>query len=266
MESPAREGRPRQQQQELAEHFAHLVAVARRDPHIVALWLDGSRGKGVKVTEHSDYDVRMIVTDDALAAYQAKYEYPKVAGLDFCVMTMSAFESYAEYGGEEAWDRYNFAHLTAIVDKTDGHIQRLIEAKGRIPPEQQREIIVESLDAFVNQVYRAAKCQRDGDAVATQLEAANAIPSLLTAMFALHGRVKPYYKYLVWELETYPLDAFPWETGAFISHLLSIVTHGDIEVLTDLLQVIRPIFRQAGYGCVFDGWKGYYAVGEKECT
>ena len=149
-----------------------------------------------------------------------------------------------------------------MVDKTDGYIQRLIEAKGRIPLEQQREIIAESLDAFINQVYRAAKCHRDGDTLAAHLEAANAIPSLLTAMFALHGRVKPYYKYLVWELDTNPLDAFPWDSGALVSRIIAIVSRGDIGALTDVLRVIRPVFRQAGYGCVFDGWKGYYAVGE----
>lgn len=83
-------------------------------------------------------------------------------------------------------------------------------------------------------------------------------------MFALHGRVKPYYKYLVWELKTYPLDKFPWETDAFISKLLSIIERGDTEVLVELLMAIRPIFRQAGYGQVFDEWKGYYVVGEEE--
>jgi len=264
MKKPQHAGESTHQNPELADQFTHLVEEAKRDPQIVALWLDGSRGKGVKVTEHSDYDVRMIVADGMLDEYQAQYAHSGQGGLDLGVMTLTDFASYAEYGTEEAWDRYNFSHLTAIVDKTDGHIQRLMHAKGCVPPEKQREIIAESLGGFLNQVYRAAKCQRDGDGIAAQFEAADAIPSLLTTMFALHGRATPYYKYLVWELDTYPLDKFPWKTDTFISYLLNIVTQGDIEVLVNVFQVIRPIFRHEGYGHVFDEWKGYYVVGEDE--
>ena len=57
---------PNQKHESRAEQFVRLVEEARHDPHIVALWLDGSRGKGVKVTEYSDYDVRMLVTDVSL--------------------------------------------------------------------------------------------------------------------------------------------------------------------------------------------------------
>ena len=244
----------------LAEQFARLVEESRRDPHIIALWLDGSRGKEVKVTEHSDYDIGMIVTVDTLDIYRTKYEH---SDLDLGVMALKDFETYADYGTREEWDRYNFTHLKVIVDKTDGYVQQLIDAKGCIPPEKQREIVSENLDAFLNQVYRAAKCRRDGDKIAAQFEAAEALSPLLVAIFALHGRVKPYYKYLLWELETYPLDKFSWKTDTFITQMLNVVKQGDTEVLITLLQKIRPVFRQEGYGHVIDGWKGYYVVGEE---
>ena len=95
---------PDKERAPLAEQFAQLVEEARRDPHIVALWLDGSRGKGVKVTEHSDYDVRMIVTDGVLDVYQTKYEHLGHSGLDLSVMAFTDFVSYADFGTEEEWD------------------------------------------------------------------------------------------------------------------------------------------------------------------
>ncbi|MCP4756503.1 MAG: hypothetical protein GY866_37040 [Proteobacteria bacterium] len=111
-------GRTVHEQDPLAERFEQLVEEARRDPCIMALWLDGSRGKGVNVTAH--------------------------------------------------------------------------------------------------------------------LEAAEAVSPLLAAIFALHGRVKPYHKYLQWELETYPLDKFPWKANTLISHLLDIIERGDTEVLVEV--------------------------------
>jgi len=247
----------------LAEAFTQLVEEAKRDPNIVALWLDGSRGKGVNVTEQSDYDVRIIVKENVIDAYQEKYKRKEKPGLDLNVMPETYFERYAEYGTPYAWDRYNFAHLKALVDKTGGKIQQLINAKGCVSLEDQRKIIPGCLDAFVNQVYRAAKCWRDGNPIAARLEAAEAISPLLTAMFALHGRVKPYYKYLQWELNTYPLDKFPWNSKTLISLLLRILEQGNTELLIDLLKAIRPIFREAGYNQIFDEWKGDYLVGDE---
>ena len=122
------------------------------------------------------------------------------------------FERHAAWGSAEAWDRYSYAHLKPIIDKT-GRLQALIDAKGCVPEAQVRGFIGASLDYLINQLYRGLKCLRDGDPVASQLEAAEGVKPFLDAIFALHdGRLRPYYKYLAWELreETYPLErAYP---------------------------------------------------------
>ncbi len=42
-----------------------------------------------------------------------------------------------------------------------------------------------------------------GNIIASRLEASEQIGALLNALFAIEGKVKPYYKYLEWELNTH---------------------------------------------------------------
>ena len=44
-------------------------------------------------------------------------------------------------GRAEHWDRYSYAHVSALIDKRDGEIQRLIDEKGKIPEEQREPLI-----------------------------------------------------------------------------------------------------------------------------
>jgi hypothetical protein len=62
----------------------------------------------------------------------------------------------------------------------------------------------------VNGAYRSAKNHRDGRTDEAHLDAAESLPHLLTALFALHRRVRPYNKYLGWELRQHPLADPAW--------------------------------------------------------
>src|SRR3989338_2166151 len=168
------------------KRFETILAAAKADPNIIGFWLDGSRGKGI-VTKYSDYDCTMIVKDRGLAAYKKQYEQLGEPEIELRVRTLEQFERYAAWGSPEAWDRYNFAHVKALVDKTGGKVQALIEEKGLVPRGEIRSFIHGSLDQYLNQVYRSIKCLRDGHKIGARLEAAEAIPPLLSALFALHG-------------------------------------------------------------------------------
>ena len=39
--------------------------------------------------------------------------------------------------GRQFWDRYSYAHVTALIDKCDGQIQRLIDERAGFPTEQR---------------------------------------------------------------------------------------------------------------------------------
>jgi hypothetical protein len=65
------------------------------------------------------------------------------------------------------------------------------------------------LDGWINYAYRSLKADRDDRPVERRLDAAESMPWLLDVVFALAGRVRPYHKYLPWELCEHPLPDWP---------------------------------------------------------
>lgn len=45
-------------------------------------------------------------------------------------------------GGTDQWDRYDFTHVNALVDKNNT-IQKLIDEKGKIPKDKIRDFVSE---------------------------------------------------------------------------------------------------------------------------
>jgi len=230
-----------------------ILEEAAADQNIIGLFSTGSCGKGM-ITDESDFDATMIVKDKVISEYINKYK--GIGGIlcDLSVKTMSELKNAAAWGGPMAWDRYNYTHLKAEVDKT-GKIQKIINEKGIIPADKRKEFVSASLDGFINQVYRSVKCFRDGNIIASQLEAADGLPSLLSALFGLEGRMKPFYKYLNWELTNYPLKKLPWPKDEFISILVKIVQTGDLSTQQTVLKTVENLFRQEGFDELFDSWE-----------
>lgn len=235
-----------------AEVFQQILEAARNDINILAFWLDGSRGKGL-ITPNSDYDCTMIVKDEVFEEYRHLYEEVGTPGIELSVLTINAFKQYATWGSAKAWQRYNFAHLKTLVDKT-GKVQQLIDEKGTIPPAEAPQFINQSLDHYINQVYRSVKCAHDGQHVGARLEGAEGINPLLDAVFALNCRLRPYFKYIEWELENYPLLKLGVDPKVFLNVLLEILTSANIKSQQSLFSKMETLFRAEGYGAIFDEW------------
>ena len=232
--------------------FEALQRQAREDPNVLALWLGGSRGKGL-VTAHSDYDCVLIVTDEAYAEYRDRWPARDRSGLDLQIMTLGQFEAASRWGQSDAWDAYSYAYVVPLVDKT-GRIAGMMRDKARVPDAEVAPFISACLDHFTNQIYRALKCRRDGDPIAARLEAAEAVAPLLNAVFALNGgRLRPYYKYLAWELNNHPLDRAPW-TADDLPTQMAALSVGDDNTCREVFVVAERFFRLAGFGAVFDAW------------
>lgn len=75
------------------------------------------------------------------------------------------------------------------------------------------------------------------------------IPWFLEFAFAVHGRLRPYNKWLGWELETHPL---PWND---LPRLERIARTGDREEQHALFREADAIAREHGHGGVIDGWE-----------
>ncbi len=101
-----------------------------------------------------------------------------------------------------AWNRYSLAWLEPQLDKT-GEVAAAMKDATRVDPAGAGE----PLDGYVNSYYRSAKNARVGLELASLLDAQESIRWFLEFVFAVHGRLRPYNKWLAWELENHPL---PW--------------------------------------------------------
>jgi hypothetical protein len=242
-----------------ARTYEELLKRAHEDPAILAFWLGGSRGMG-RATEHSDYDVTIIVAEEAYEPFRRELgldggsQMEWRPGVDLTVGTLPRLEAFAAWESNERVYRYTFAHLKALVDKT-GEAQPLIDAKACVPAGAVAGFVHDSLDHALNQAYRALKCLRDSDPGASRLEAAEGVNPFFDAVFALHGgRLRPYYKYLRWELESWPLRQLPTGGAALMDQALEVLGGGGGPALSALLAEAQSAFRAGGHGRAYDGW------------
>lgn len=239
------------------EQYDFILKQAENDPDVLGLALTGGRGKGF-VTEHSDYDIYMLVSDESLEASKEKYKSTITPHkFDIFVHSVDTFKDYASFGGEKEWDRYNFAYVKVQLDKT-GKFQKMIDEKGIIPKEKIDEISKYNLDVYINYFYRSMKNHRDGNDFASHIDATESVQWLVAFVFSIEGRVKPYSKYIKWELQNYPLEFLPWDVDEFVSILKKMLQTGDVQLQKEVFQKIRRLAVERGYQETIDGWNGCY--------
>lgn len=232
--------------------YESLVKEATEQQDIVGLILVGSRGKGFE-NEYSDYDMVMIVKDEAWDVFRDKDQHDE--NVDLSVYSISDFRKYAGWESPEQWDRYNYAHTKILVDKT-GELPKLTEEKGYIPQNKLDKFIDWWIDGYVNGVFRSVKCIRNGNQFGAHLEAVNSMLDILTLMFAMSGRHRPFLGYVQKELEMYPIEHLPWSVPEFLEKITRVLTDADLKTQQELLIGIEKISREIGHGHMFDGWKG----------
>lgn len=236
--------------------FDILLSKLQTDTDVLSAFLSGSRGKGFS-TPDSDYDIVVVVQDEAVRRCQERYPFRYDQAIDCMVIGFSEFHAHAALSSPEAWNRYAFAHVKVHFDRTDGKVQALVDEKGHVPNDRREGVLRGSLDAYLNAVYRSLKCVRNRNDLGARLEAANSIPHLLEFLFALEGRHAPFAGYLERELAMYPLMRLPLASP----DLLSLINHAlraDVIALQNLLKVVDGLGRQEELDDVFAAWDEAY--------
>ena len=213
-----------------------LLARARADGNVVGVVLSGSRGRGELVTETSDWDAFVVVRE-------LSGDWPQErGGLDLSEVTLKRLAD------PPAWARPALLWLEPQLDET-GEVAAALRAATTVDPASAAE----PLDGYVNMLYRSLKNARLGLALASLLDAQESIPWLLEFLFAVHGRVRPYNKWLEWELEHHPLP-LP-STTVLLGRLEQIARNGAPEAQRALFREVEALAREHGHGATIDGWQ-----------
>jgi predicted nucleotidyltransferase len=211
-----------------------LLARARDDDNVVGVIHSGSRGRGTFVTDTSDWDYFVVVRE-------LRGEYPSEHGdhVEYSEITLTRLAEPPD------WARPALLSVDLLLDKT-----------GEVAAATARATTVdaatagEPLDGYINQYYRSAKNARVGLELASLLDAQESIPYWLQFIFNVHGRIRPYNKWLEWELERQPLPV-----DIDLALLQRIATTGDVVPQQQLFRTTEAISREAGLGAVVDGWE-----------
>ena len=81
----------------------------------------------------------------------------------------------------------------------------------------------------------------------------------LMVVFALHQRVRPYNKYLAWEVTHHPLGAEgwvaePWDGARLLALLAETLDTGSADAQRELFALVERDARRAGHGPTIDAW------------
>jgi hypothetical protein len=233
--------------------FEDFLATMREDEDVLGVYLTGSRGRGAFADERSDYDVGLIVRDGALERFDARYPYVRGSEIEIASDTLDGLRAHAAIGSDREWARYQYVHAQVLVDKTGGELQRALDEKERIPDEAHGRYVAAAVGAYVNSYFRSARNAIVGAEFASQLDAAESLSPFLTAIFALEGRVRPYNKFLEWELRRHPLE--DWPADDLLQRVERIRGTGDVDEQRALFRKLEQVARRRGYGETIDEWE-----------
>ena len=209
--------------------------LARDDPAILGIVLSGSAARGM-ATERSDVDVYVVLTDEE----EARRESIKTPAIDEIPKNMADLEDVPMWGSEYYGYRWGFAYAQVLRDNTGGRITEAVRRQATHTPTEARRMLLEGdqLDGYVNMAYRALKSDRDGRALERRLDAAESVHWWLDVVFTLEGRVRPYNKYLAWELREHPLSVPEWSADRLLPQVEAVLD-GDADAVRAAYAVVE---------------------------
>lgn len=239
-----------------------LLRACADEPGVAAVLLGGSLSTG-EATAFSDVDA-CVITFSCPDALPRWFRSPP-SGLDLSCMSLDDFVDHAACGSATEYERYAFTHVRVLLDRTNGTVPSLCREKGTLPSAVARERSPGALDAYLNSYYRALKNRRDGRELEFRLDAGEAVDRFLSVLLLLHERLRPYNKYLLFDLRVRPLPGGPAADEA-APLLTKALRCADLRAHAALFRLLEPLARQQGYGSVLDAWRSpalaWMAAGE----
>jgi hypothetical protein len=225
--------------------FDAFLARATSDPNVLGVALHGSRGFDAYVKEQSDVDAFVIVDHEP-----ERWRTPHGGPVEAWPMTLEEFREHALPGNRDAWNRSAFLGVKVVLDKLDGEIARIVQRKRKLTDDEARAIVAVSLDDYINALFRSLHNLDAGRELEGRLDAMDTIPPLLTTVFALDARVRPFNKWLLHEVEARPLSI-----EGFIPLVEQLASEPTTSVQRAVFRAVERAARDAGHGPRIDAWE-----------
>lgn len=229
-----------------------LLAGVGQDPNVAGLVLTGSAAREGMATPRSDLDVYVVLHRADPARSSARSP-----AMDLPICTLDDLRTVPAPLNPDPdgwWERYAFAHTQILLDRTDGELRRLVAGWGTLSGAESKRVLETHLDGYLNYVYRSLKSLRDGRRFEARLDAVESLPWLLAVVFAFERRIRPYNKYLAWELRNHPLDRAEWQASTLLPQIETILETADTEAQRAVLRTVEEAAREVGLGGIVDGW------------
>lgn len=207
--------------------------------------LDGSRGVPEFVTPASDYDVYIVLREAS-----DRYPFTYGARIEMIARTLNEFRMEGMPGSGSEWNRPTFQHVRVEIDKLDGEIQRLVDEKARLGAEEARTLAADALDDYINTLYRSLRNGEAGRALAARLDGVETIRPLLVLLFAIDGRVRPFNKWLEYEVQQQPLS-FP----DVLDRVAALAADPSAEAQRRVFGEVERLARERGMADLVDLWE-----------
>jgi hypothetical protein len=123
--------------------FAEVLASAVADPNVLGLVVFGSRGAGLFVTAHSDFDA-FVVLEQADPTWQTVRGEPA----ELVPMLLPEFAAHGLPGSTSEWHRSSFIRARVELDRLDGGIAAIVERKTRLLPAEAAAIARDALGTY----------------------------------------------------------------------------------------------------------------------
>jgi hypothetical protein len=215
------------------------------DPNVLGLVLYGSRGFDVYVTEESDVDV-IVVVDHEPEPWRTQHGGP----VEAWPMTLQEFREHALPGNRDAWNRSAFLGVKVVLDRLDGEISRIVDRKRELTQDEARAIVSVNLDDYINALYRSLHNLEAGRELEGRLDAMETIPPLLTTVFALDNRVRPFNKWLRHQIEARALSI-----EGLVPLVERLLSEPTTSVQRAVFRLVDRAARDAGHGAEIDSWE-----------
>lgn len=217
---------------------------------LIGVMLLGSISAGMD-DETSDYDVHIVVTDEAMAAHP-EYENLTLeldAKADVWTTSLSNLKAYDRHG----YDVRELLHAMYPVD-TDGLLARTVEALIHYPENEVHPLVSTRLDSYYDGVFRSLKCFRKGFTFGGYQMAARSMEYFVETIWALNGLVMPFVNRAPYLLHT--LEKLPFSVNETREIMERIAKDADIQTQLKLMDRMFVFMEENGYKQVLDDWEG----------